>query len=145
MRASNSPPARRTRKRFSSFEKRTFRSSSRKFGSGQNRKRRSFGKKLAHLKKDDVAVGIGIKPVSRSGTVRLVHSAISYAIANRRKSVTLVHKGNIMKVHRGRLPRLGLRRRKAIFRCEGNRWRAMVRDSHGQTGCWHCDQGRHCR
>jgi isocitrate dehydrogenase len=51
--------------------------------------------------KTDVQVGIGIKPVSYSGTVRLVHSAISYAIQNRRKSVTLVHKGNIMKFTEG--------------------------------------------
>src|SRR5438477_1083102 len=49
----------------------------------------------------DVRVGIGIKPVSYSGTVRLVHSAISYAIRNNRKSVTLVHKGNIMKFTEG--------------------------------------------
>jgi isocitrate dehydrogenase len=49
----------------------------------------------------DVAVGIGIKPVSQLGTERLVHSAVSYAIENRRKSVTLVHKGNIMKFTEG--------------------------------------------
>jgi isocitrate dehydrogenase len=48
-----------------------------------------------------VNVGVGIKPVSRSGTVRLVHSAISYAIKAKRKSVTLVHKGNIMKFTEG--------------------------------------------
>ncbi|HET7623543.1 MAG TPA: isocitrate dehydrogenase (NADP(+)) [Gemmatimonadaceae bacterium] len=48
-----------------------------------------------------VEVGIGIKPVSRLGTERLVHSAISYAIQNGRKSVTLVHKGNIMKYTEG--------------------------------------------
>jgi isocitrate dehydrogenase len=48
-----------------------------------------------------VQVGVGIKPVSYSGTVRLIHSAISYAIKNRRKSVTLVHKGNIMKFTEG--------------------------------------------
>jgi len=48
-----------------------------------------------------VDVGIGIKPVSRLGTERLVHSAISYAIQNGRKSVTLVHKGNIMKFTEG--------------------------------------------
>jgi isocitrate dehydrogenase len=51
--------------------------------------------------KTDVCVGIGIKPVSWSGTTRLVHSAIAYAIKNRRKSVTLVHKGNIMKFTEG--------------------------------------------
>src|SRR5256714_1137351 len=49
----------------------------------------------------DVRVGIGIKPVSYSGSVRLIHSAISYAILNNRKSVTLVHKGNIMKFTEG--------------------------------------------
>jgi isocitrate dehydrogenase len=49
----------------------------------------------------DVQVGIGIKPVSYSGSVRLIHSAISYAITNKRKSVTLVHKGNIMKFTEG--------------------------------------------
>jgi len=48
-----------------------------------------------------VQVGIGIKPVSYLGTERLVHSAISYAIQNKRKSVTLVHKGNIMKFSEG--------------------------------------------
>jgi isocitrate dehydrogenase len=48
-----------------------------------------------------VDVGIGIKPVSRLGTERLVHSAIAYAIQNHRKSVTLVHKGNIMKFTEG--------------------------------------------
>jgi isocitrate dehydrogenase len=45
--------------------------------------------------------GIGIKPVSREGTERLVRKAIQYAIANRRRSVTLVHKGNIMKFTEG--------------------------------------------
>ena len=45
--------------------------------------------------------GIGIKPVSEEGTSRLVHAAIQYAINNGRKSVTLVHKGNIMKFTEG--------------------------------------------
>jgi isocitrate dehydrogenase len=49
----------------------------------------------------DVRVGIGIKPVSYSGSVRLIHSAIGYAIRFKRKSVTLVHKGNIMKFTEG--------------------------------------------
>ena len=46
-------------------------------------------------------VAIGIKPISREGSERLVRSAIEYAIANKRKSVTLVHKGNIMKFTEG--------------------------------------------
>ena len=45
--------------------------------------------------------GIGIKPVSREGTERLVRAAINYAITNERKSVTFVHKGNIMKFTEG--------------------------------------------
>ena len=45
--------------------------------------------------------GIGIKPVSREGTERLVRKALQYAIDNDRKSVTLVHKGNIMKFTEG--------------------------------------------
>ncbi len=45
--------------------------------------------------------GIGIKPVSKEGTERLVRAAIEYAIINKRKSVTIVHKGNIMKFTEG--------------------------------------------
>ncbi|WP_374017596.1 NADP-dependent isocitrate dehydrogenase [Paenibacillus thiaminolyticus] len=45
--------------------------------------------------------GIGIKPVSSEGSKRLVRAAIEYAIAHKRKSVTLVHKGNIMKFTEG--------------------------------------------
>jgi isocitrate dehydrogenase len=45
--------------------------------------------------------GIGIKPVSREGTERLARKAIQYAIDNKRKSVTIVHKGNIMKYTEG--------------------------------------------
>ncbi len=46
-------------------------------------------------------VGVGIKTVSQEGTTRIVTSAIEYAIANKRKSVTIVHKGNIMKFTEG--------------------------------------------
>jgi isocitrate dehydrogenase len=45
--------------------------------------------------------GIGIKPVSREGTERLVRAAIEYALRQKRRSVTLVHKGNIMKFTEG--------------------------------------------
>jgi isocitrate dehydrogenase len=48
-----------------------------------------------------IEVGIGFKPVSYLGTERLVHSAIGYAVQHKRKSVTLVHKGNIMKFTEG--------------------------------------------
>src|SRR6266481_3570874 len=46
-------------------------------------------------------VGIGIKPVSRPGTERLIRAAIEYAVRLKRKSVTIVHKGNIMKYTEG--------------------------------------------
>ena len=51
--------------------------------------------------RNDVCVGIGIKPVSRLGSRRLVRAAIEYAIRHRRRNVTLVHKGNIMKFTEG--------------------------------------------
>jgi isocitrate dehydrogenase len=50
---------------------------------------------------EPVAVGIGLKPVSKMGTERLVHSAIGYAVKYGRRNVTLVHKGNIMKFTEG--------------------------------------------
>ncbi|GEN32621.1 isocitrate dehydrogenase [NADP] [Aneurinibacillus danicus] len=67
-------------------------------------------KKVIAFLKDEMGVnkirfpetsGIGIKPVSKEGTSRLVRAAIQYAIDNKRKSVTLVHKGNIMKFTEG--------------------------------------------
>jgi isocitrate dehydrogenase len=51
--------------------------------------------------KNEVNVGIGIKPVSWSGSTRLIKSAIEHAIKFNQKSVTLVHKGNIMKFTEG--------------------------------------------
>ncbi len=55
----------------------------------------------------DKDCGIGVKPVSKEGTQRLVKAAIEYAIANDRKSVTLVHKGNIMKFTEGAFKQWG--------------------------------------
>jgi isocitrate dehydrogenase len=73
----------------------------------------------------DVKVGIGIKPVSYSGSVRLIHSAISYAIKFKRKSVTLVHKGNIMKFTEGAFRDWGYEVAKKFFgaeEIEGGPW-----------------------
>ena len=50
---------------------------------------------------------IGVKPVSKEGTERLIKAAIDYAIMNNRKSVTLVHKGNIMKYTEGKFKEWG--------------------------------------
>lgn len=72
--------------------------------------------------------GIGIKPISREGTERLVRAAIKYAINNNRKSVTLVHKGNIMKFTEGAFRKWGYELAVREFRekvvswdeCQGN-------------------------
>ena len=58
-----------------------------------------LGKEMGRKVREDS--GIGIKPISRFGTKRLVRMAIQYALAHERKSVTLVHKGNIMKFTEG--------------------------------------------
>ncbi|MFO7300758.1 MAG: isocitrate dehydrogenase (NADP(+)) [Actinomycetes bacterium] len=59
-----------------------------------------MGVQFPNADKTDM-IGIGIKPVSEFGTKRLVRAAIQYAIDNKRKSVTLVHKGNIQKFTEG--------------------------------------------
>src|ERR1019366_1861903 len=73
-------------------------------------------KRLIKILQDDFGVtkirfpatsGIGIKPVSREGTERLVRKAIQYALDKGRKSVTFVHKGNIMKFTEGAFARWG--------------------------------------
>ena len=60
-------------------------------------------------------VGVGIKPISYLGTERLVHSAISYAIKYKRRNVTLVHKGNIMKFTEGAFRDWGYKVAKDFF------------------------------
>src|SRR5438046_1756447 len=60
--------------------------------------------------------GIGIKPISETGTKRLVRMAIQYAIDNNRKTVTIVHKGNIMKFTEGAFKDWGYEVAKAEFR-----------------------------
>ena len=67
--------------------------------------------------------GIGIKPISRFGTKRLVRMAIQYALSHGRKSVTLVHKGNIMKFTEGAFRDWGYET------CQGGVWR---QDSSGE-------------
>jgi isocitrate dehydrogenase len=74
-------------------------------GSDANKKflaafKEAFPKEFAKIRFPDSS-GIGIKPVSKDGSERLIRAAIEYAISNGRKSVTLVHKGNIMKFTEG--------------------------------------------
>ncbi len=65
-----------------------------------------------------VMVGIGFKPVSYLGTERLVHSAIGYALKNKRRSVTLVHKGNIMKFTEGAFREWGYHVAREFYRAQ---------------------------
>jgi isocitrate dehydrogenase len=74
-------------------------------GSEENRKfkelfKQHFPKSYAKIRFPDTS-GIGIKPVSQEGTERLFRAAVEYAIANQRKTVTIVHKGNIQKFTEG--------------------------------------------
>ena len=62
-----------------------------------------------------VQVGVGIKPISYLGSERLVHSALSYCIQHKRKSLTLVHKGNIMKYTEGSFRDWGFQVAKEMF------------------------------
>jgi isocitrate dehydrogenase len=81
-----------------------------------------------------VEVGIGLKPISYLGSERLIHSAISFAIAQKRKSVTLVHKGNIMKYTEGAFRDWGYRIAKQFFGAEeidGGPW---CRIAEGKPG-----------
>jgi len=66
--------------------------------------------------------GIGIKPISREGTERLVRAAIQYAIDNKRKSVTFVHKGNIMKFTEGAFRNWGYRLAETEFADQTYTW-----------------------
>ena len=63
----------------------------------------------------EVCVGIGIKAVSVVGTIRLIKSAVEYAIRHKRKSVTIVHKGNIMKYTEGAFRDWGYSAAERIF------------------------------
>ena len=74
---------------------------------------------------------IGIKPVSKEGTERLVRSAINFALENNRRSVTLVHKGNIMKFTEGKFKEWGYELAKAEFGAEdyeGGPWQIIKKD-----------------
>jgi isocitrate dehydrogenase len=62
--------------------------------------KKEFPKEFGKIRFPETS-GIGIKPVSREGTERLIRAALEYAVANKRKSMTIVHKGNIMKYTEG--------------------------------------------
>jgi len=79
--------------------------------------------------------GIGVKPVSKEGTVRLVRAAIQYAIDNDKPSVTLVHKGNIMKFTEGLFRDQGYQLAKDEFgavEIDGGPWCAFTNPNTGK-------------
>ena len=80
--------------------------------------------------------GIGIKPVSKEGTERLVRAALNYAVQNNRASVTLVHKGNIMKFTEGAFRDWGYALAKAEFgatELDGGPWLTFDNPDTGKT------------
>ncbi|MCK5893553.1 MAG: NADP-dependent isocitrate dehydrogenase [Endozoicomonadaceae bacterium] len=94
--------------------------------------------KLIHFLKKEMGVkkirfdkscGIGIKPVSKEGTQRLVNKAIQFAIDNDKPSVTLVHKGNIMKYTEGAFKEWGYELARTAFGAEpldGGPWHKLI-------------------
>lgn len=79
------------------------------------------------------SAGYGIKPVSEEGTHRLVKGAIDYAFAQKRDSVTLVHKGNIMKFTEGAFKSWGYQLAKDEYGAvdyEGGPWQIIEKDGH---------------
>ena len=95
-------------------------------GSEQSRKflelmKETFPASYAKIRFPDTS-GIGVKPVSREGTERLVRAAIRYAIDNGRKSVTFVHKGNIMKFTEGAFRNWGYEMAEREFAGETYTW-----------------------
>jgi len=85
--------------------------------------------KMARLKDADFEtnVGIGIKPVSKIGSQRLIRSAIEYAVLHKSKSVTLVHKGNIMKFTEGAFRDWGYQLAEAEFADQTYTWNQWER------------------
>ncbi|WP_299198862.1 NADP-dependent isocitrate dehydrogenase [uncultured Amphritea sp.] len=83
----------------------------------------------------DTMCGIGIKPVSEEGTKRLVRRALQYTIDNDRRSMTLVHKGNIMKFTEGAFKDWGYEIAKEEFGAQplnGGPWMSMTNPNNGK-------------
>ena len=101
--------------------------------------------KMVSVLQDDVAiskirfpdtVGLSVKPISKEGTERLVKKAIDYAIENDRSSVTLVHKGNIMKYTEGAFRDWGYELSKSSYEAEdldGGPWQVIKNPNTGKS------------
>src|SRR5437660_4029517 len=100
-------------------------------GSEDNRKflelfKQAFPKAYAKIRFPDSS-GIGIKPVSKQGSEPLIRSAFQYAVANKRKSVTLVHKGNIQKFTEGAFRNWGYQLAEREFSAQLYTWEQWER------------------
>ena len=106
-------------------------------GSDENKKfmaafRDSFPKQYKKIRFPDSS-GIGIKPVSREGTERLVRAALDFALEHKKPSLTLVHKGNIMKFTEGGFRDWGYalaRREYGAVDLDGGPWQVINKDGH---------------
>src|SRR5438067_753269 len=100
-------------------------------GSPDNRKflemfRQAFPKAYARIRFPESS-GIGIKPISKEGSERLIRAAIGYAVAHRRRSLTLVHKGNIQKFTEGAFRNWGYQLAEREFAKETYTWEQWER------------------
>src|ERR1700689_694600 len=100
-------------------------------GTPDNRKflellRQNFPKAYAKIRFPDSS-GIGIKPVSKEGSERLIRAALSYAVINKRKSLTLVHKGNIQKFTEGAFRNWGYQLAEREFSAQCYTWEQWER------------------
>jgi isocitrate dehydrogenase len=100
-------------------------------GSAENHKflelfRQAFPKAYARIRFPESS-GIGIKPVSKQGSERLIRAALSYAVANRRRSLTLVHKGNIQKFTEGAFRNWGYQLAEREFAAQCYTWEQWER------------------
>jgi isocitrate dehydrogenase len=108
-------------------------------GSPENRKfldlfRQAFPKAYAKIRFPESSA-IGIKPVSREGSERLIRAALGYAVAHRRRSLTLVHKGNIQKFTEGAFRNWGYQLAEREFGAQSYTWEQWERSraAHGEA------------
>ena len=88
--------------------------------------RQAFPKAYARIRFPETS-GIGMKPVSKEGSERLIRAALAYAVTNKRKSVTLVHKGNIQKFTEGAFRNWGYQLAEREFAASTYTWEQWER------------------
>jgi len=93
--------------------------------------RQAFPKAYARIRFPETS-GIGIKPVSKEGSERLIRAALAYAITNKRRSLTLVHKGNIQKFTEGAFRNWGYQLAEREFAAGTYTWEQWERTKAGK-------------